>query len=89
MIQFYEFNGTNSGVGANGRVWRITRTAVGWRLEFQDPGDATATRAGLYGSFSAAQKEASWESGRRTLAQRRASAPPPGAETRFRPRRLE
>lgn len=56
-IDFREDDGIYTGTG-NGRRWRITRVFTGWRLEFIDPGDTTATYAGLHTSVAAAQAEA-------------------------------
>lgn len=46
------------GVAEGGRVWRISRTVTGWRLEFRDHGDVGATFAGVHASVAAAQAEA-------------------------------
>jgi hypothetical protein len=61
MIVFNEHAGTYSGIGGDGRMWRITRAFAGWRLDFRDPGDSTSTSAGLHGSLAAAQAEANRE----------------------------
>lgn len=58
MIDFHNYDGTYSGLGAGARMWRITSTLTGWRLEFRDPGDETATGAGVHRTLAAAQKEA-------------------------------
>lgn len=42
-IQFVEHEGTYIGTGQGGRLWRISRVFTGWRLEFRDNGDRTAT----------------------------------------------
>ena len=59
LINFDKFQGTYSGTGLHGRLWRIRRVPTGWRLEFIDPGDGTATYAGTYSSVDAAQGHAS------------------------------
>lgn len=58
-IQFVEDNGIYTGTGPGGRCWKITPVFTGWRLEFRDPGDTTATYAGVHRSVEAAQTEAS------------------------------
>jgi len=58
-IQFVENHGTYTGVsGAGRRRWRISPVFTGWRLEFRDEGDMTATYAGVHRSLAAAQAEA-------------------------------
>lgn len=57
-IDFEESMGVFRGAGISGREWRISRTVTGWRLEFTDPGDLTATFAGVHGTLSAAKAEA-------------------------------
>jgi hypothetical protein len=57
-IQFVEHKGTYIGTGQGGRLWRISRVFTGWRLEFRDNGDRTATYAGVHRSVAAAQAEA-------------------------------
>lgn len=58
-IQFVEHEGTYTGTsGEGGRRWRISRVFTGWRLEFRDEGDMTATYAGVHRSVEAAQAEA-------------------------------
>ena len=58
-IEFAEDRGTYVGVDPHGRCWRITRVFTGWRLEFRDDGDMTATFAGVHSTVQAAQAEAS------------------------------
>jgi hypothetical protein len=60
-IQFVEDHGTYRGTSRGGRCWRISRVFTGWRLEFRDEGDMTATYAGVHRSVEAAQAEASRE----------------------------
>ena len=57
-IQFVENQGTYTGSGPSGRVWSISRVFTGWRLEFRDGADMTATYAGVHRSLAAAQAEA-------------------------------
>ncbi len=57
-IQFVEHDDTYTGTGTGGRRWRISRVFTGWRLEFRDEGDMTATYAGVHVSVKAAQAEA-------------------------------
>lgn len=57
-VQFAEDHGIYTGTGRGGRRWRISRVFTGWRLEFRDEGDATATYAGVHRSVEAAQAEA-------------------------------
>ena len=58
VIEFVEDEGTYTGTSRGGRCWRISRVFTGWRLEFRDEGDVTATYAGVHGSVEAAQVEA-------------------------------
>ena len=58
VIEFRDYEGTYSAVGVNGRLWRITRASTGFRLEFRDPGDVTATYAGTHATVARAQMEA-------------------------------
>ncbi len=58
MIEFTFHKGTYTGTGQAGRQWRITRAVVGWHMEFNDPGDVSATYAGTYATIFAAQTEA-------------------------------
>lgn len=58
VIEFSFYQGIYTGIGREGRHWRITRAVVGWRLEFRDPGDRTSTYAGTHASVFAAQTEA-------------------------------
>jgi hypothetical protein len=57
-IQFVEHQGTYTGTGHSGRRWRISRVFTGWKLEFRDDGDVSATYAGVHASVAAAQAEA-------------------------------
>lgn len=57
-LDFTDDHGTYSGVDEHGRQWCITRTVTGWRLEFRDPGDLTATYAGTHPSLERARVEA-------------------------------
>ena len=58
-IRFVEERGAYTGSGPAGRRWWISRVVTGWRLEFRDDGDMTATYAGVHRSVDAAQVEAS------------------------------
>jgi hypothetical protein len=51
-------DGTYRGTDAGDRRWEITPVFTGWRLEFRDPGDATATYAGTHTTLEAAKAEA-------------------------------
>lgn len=62
-IEFSLREGVYTGTDGAGRQWRIHRVTTGWRLEFQDRGDATGTNAGVHRSAGAAQKEAGRGSG--------------------------
>lgn len=58
-IEFVEDRGTYVGTSQEGRRrWRISPVYTGWRLEFRDEGDTTATYAGVHRSVAAAQAEA-------------------------------
>ena len=58
-IQFVEDHGTYTGSSGEGRRrWRISPVFTGWRLEFRDEGNMTATYAGVHRSVAAAQAEA-------------------------------
>lgn len=57
-LQFVEDHGTYTGTSPGGRRWRITPVFTGWRLEFRDHGDMSATYAGVHASVEAAQAEA-------------------------------
>jgi len=57
-IDFSDYQGTHSGLGENHRMWRITPCYTGWRLEFRDPGDVTATYAGTHATLAGAKNEA-------------------------------
>lgn len=57
-IEFLEIGDSFVGTGRGGRRWRIFPTRTGWRMEFCDPGDLTATNAGFFGSVKAAQAAA-------------------------------
>ena len=59
VLEFVEHEGTYTGTSRGGRRWRISRVFTGWRLEFRDEGDVTATYAGVYRSVEAAKAEAS------------------------------
>ena len=58
-VEFVEERGAYTGSGPAGRRWRISRVFTGWRLEFRDDGDMTATYAGVHRSVEAAKAEAS------------------------------
>jgi hypothetical protein len=58
MIDFHKYDGTYSGLGLHARIWRITPTLTGWRLEFRDPGDKAPTNAGVHRRLAVAQREA-------------------------------
>jgi hypothetical protein len=66
-VEFVEHLGVYTGAAPGGRMWRITRTYTGWRLEFRDAGDTEATYAGVHGSLDAAQAEANRPTGRRVV----------------------
>lgn len=55
---FEDRDGAMVGVGEHGRRWRVVETRTGWRLEFLDPGDMTATYAGTHRSMQSAMDEA-------------------------------
>jgi hypothetical protein len=57
-VIFQEHDGVINGIGAWGRRWRIVSTVRGWRLEFSDVGEPTATYAGTYPSREAAMDAA-------------------------------
>ncbi len=57
-VVFQEYDGTLVGIGENGRRWRVFQTVTGWRLEFRDAGDPTATYAGTHGTLESAMNEA-------------------------------
>lgn len=57
-LVFQDDGGIYSCTDAHDRRWRITEVYTGWRLEFRDPGDMTATFAGTHRSLGAAQAEA-------------------------------
>lgn len=57
-VEFHEKDGTFIGTGQGGRLWRITPSRTGWRLEFRDTGDLTPTNAGNHGTLEAAKNEA-------------------------------
>lgn len=59
MIDFDAADGSYVSVTPGGRTWRITEERTGWRLRFLDPGDPTATNAGVHPSLEAAIAEAS------------------------------
>ena len=46
------------GIGERGRRWMVSRCVAGWRLEFRDVGDRSATYAGTFGSLESAMAEA-------------------------------
>ena len=57
-IEFVEHQGAYTATGPGGRRWRIIPVFTGWKLEFRDEGDMTATYAGVHPSVEAAQAEA-------------------------------
>lgn len=57
-IHFRDEDDGLAGHDEHGRYWRILEERTGWRLSFRDPGDDTATNAGVFGSLAAAQAEA-------------------------------
>lgn len=59
LVKFNNYEGTYSGLGADSRMWRITASPTGWRLEFRDAGDKHSTYAGTHTTLGAAQREAS------------------------------
>jgi hypothetical protein len=58
VIRFVNFDETHSGTGRGDRRWVIRPHLTGWRLEFRDPGDVTATYAGTHNTLKAAKAEA-------------------------------
>lgn len=58
-VEFQDNDGIFTSSSGTGRQWRITRTVTGWRLEFRDAGDTSATYAGNHPSLEAAKAEAS------------------------------
>ena len=54
-IQFVEERGAYTGSGLAGRRCRISRVFNGWRLEFRDDGDITATFAVVHRSVEASK----------------------------------
>lgn len=66
-ILFIEAPNGYWGEGAGQRSWHITEAVTGWRLEFLDPGDVTATYAGVHSTLDRAKLEAAVVTGvRRT-----------------------
>jgi hypothetical protein len=57
-ISFQQDKSSYVGTGAGGREWRVTPTLTGWRLQFRDTGDSTATNAGVFADIEAAKTEA-------------------------------
>jgi hypothetical protein len=57
-VVFQEYNEAWVGIGDRGRRWRVTQSVSGWRLEFRDAGDETATYAGTHRSLECAKNEA-------------------------------
>lgn len=57
-IDFQDDDAGLAGHDGHGRYWRILEERSGWRLSFTDPGDTSATNAGVFGSLAAAQQEA-------------------------------
>lgn len=57
-LDFEHGNGVYTACSEGGRVWRIVEERTGWRLEFRDPGDRTATNAGVHRTAEAAMAEA-------------------------------
>ncbi|MEO5709380.1 MAG: hypothetical protein ABIQ59_06130 [Nocardioidaceae bacterium] len=57
-VVFQEQDGIINGIGAWGRRWRIVRTVSGWRLEFSDVGESSATYAGTHPSLASAMRAA-------------------------------
>jgi hypothetical protein len=58
LPEFVEKDGAYTSTSQRGRRWTITRVFTGWRLEFRDDGDTTATYAGVHRTVAAAQAEA-------------------------------
>jgi hypothetical protein len=58
MLDFSSYQGTYSATDRNERLWRISATRSGWRLEFRDDGDTSWTYAGTHATLRAAQREA-------------------------------
>ena len=59
MLQFTNYQGIYSATDTNHRLWRISPTRSGWRLEFRDDGDTDWTYAGTHATLRGAQREAS------------------------------
>ncbi len=57
-IAFAEVSDGHWGEGPDQRRWHITRAFTGWRLEFLDPTDETATYAGTHSTLDRAKLEA-------------------------------
>ncbi len=57
-LLFSDFRDTQSGTAVDGREWFISPAALGWRLEFMDPGDEQLTYAGTFPTIQAAKQEA-------------------------------
>lgn len=57
-VVFQKYAESIVGIGERGRRWQVSRTVAGWRLEFRDAGDRTATYAGTFGSLESAMAEA-------------------------------
>lgn len=57
-VTFEVDDGVYTGHGDGGRMWRIRKERSGWRLEFLDAGDLTATNAGVHRTVAAAMAEA-------------------------------
>lgn len=58
LLDFEQGNGVYTACSESGREWRIAEERTGWRLEFRDPGDRTATNAGVHRTVEAAMAEA-------------------------------
>jgi hypothetical protein len=58
LLDFEHGNGVYTACSESGREWRIAEERTGWRLEFRDPGDRTATNAGVHRTVEAAMAEA-------------------------------
>jgi hypothetical protein len=58
LLAFTNSHGTYNAIDKLNRVWRISPTLTGWRLEFRDAGDPGWTYASTHDTLRAAQKAA-------------------------------
>jgi hypothetical protein len=57
-VVFQSYDGVVVGIGESGRRWRVSQTPTGWRLEYRDAGDPSATYVGIHPSLEAAMEAA-------------------------------